>query len=91
MLLDAAQARRAMKAIEFEGYNVLLGPPPGTPRGECGALPVIRYATGAMSSFWKPTPEDLVMLNNGAHVRLDVFSAIHPPVALSVERAKELP
>lgn len=81
-----------MKAIEFEGQTILLGPPPGTPRGECGALPVIAYPERrVLSSFWKPSPEELIMLNNGAHVRLDVYGGGHPPVALSVERANELP
>lgn len=80
-----------MKAVEFEGYNLILGPPEGTPRGTIGALPVIRFPDGAMSSFWRPSPEELVMLKNGAHVRLDVHSTVHPPVALSVERAAELP
>jgi hypothetical protein len=80
-----------VRAVEFEGQTLILGPPPGTPRGSCGALPVIQFPQGVMASFWRPTPEDLIMLNNGAHVRLDVFSHTHPPVALSIERVTELP
>lgn len=79
-----------MKAIEFEGQTTLLAPPVGTKPGEIGALPVAVFP-GAYSSFWKPSAEDLVMLNNGAHVRLDVHSNGHPPVSMSVERVKELP
>lgn len=80
-----------MKPIEFEGQTALLGPPPGYPKGECGALPVIAFAGGSMSSFWKPTPEDLVMLANGACIRLDVHGGAHPPVWVGVERVAELP
>jgi len=81
-----------MKAVEFEGQTTLLGPPRGTRCGECGALPIIIFPDrGVMASFWKPSPEDLIMLNNGAHIRLDVWSGAHPPVAMSVERANELP
>lgn len=81
-----------MKAIEFEGQTTLLGPPPSMRRGDCGALPIIAYPDrGVMSSFWKPSPEDLIMLNNGAHVRLDVYGGSHPPIAMGVERANELP
>lgn len=79
-----------MKCVEFEGQTTLLGPPPGTKRGACGALPV-HIAEWGICSYWKPSPEDLALLNNGAHVRLTVHSRIHPPVSLQVERCEELP
>jgi hypothetical protein len=81
--------------VEFEGQTLLLGPPPGTPRGECGALPVMVTQGGTFqqtySSFWKPSDEDLEALKRGAHVRLDVFGGGHPPVWISVEKCTELP
>lgn len=84
-----------MKPIEFEGQTTLLAPPPGTKRGDCGALPVIIHKSGpfvvSMSSFWKPSPEDITALNSGAHIRLDVYGGQHPPVWLSVDRCAELP
>jgi hypothetical protein len=84
-----------MNPIEFEGQTVLLGPPPGTPRGECGALPVKRVQVGTFGgyfmSYWKPTPEELAALNAGAHVALAVHGGAHPPVWLDVERVVELP
>jgi hypothetical protein len=79
-----------MKPIEFEGQTTLLGPPRGSERGTCGALPVVIHER-SMASFWKPSPEDLVMLNNGAHICLEVHSHQHPPVWLSVQRVTELP
>jgi hypothetical protein len=82
-----------MKPIEFEQQTTLLGPPKDTQRGTCGALPVL-VQDGSFQSFWKPTPEDLEMLNNGGHVRLCVFGAGHPPVwvdATPAGYAKKLP
>jgi hypothetical protein len=70
-----------MKPVEFEGQTGLLAPPPGTPRGECGALPVLRQPWG-FASVWKPTPEELAVLNAGGHVRLAVHGIAHPPVRL---------
>lgn len=85
-----------MKPVEFEGQTTLLAPPPGTPRGTCGALPVkvVRDKTpfgGSMLSCWKPSPEDLAALNAGAHVVLAVYGGGHPPVWLDVQKCVELP
>lgn len=80
-----------MKPVEFEGQTIILGPPPGTPRGECGALPVARTDSGFVS-VWKPDPGDLAILNAGGHVRLAVQGGAHPPVRLDVvDGVKELP
>lgn len=83
-----------MNPVEFEGQSTLLAPPPGTPRGECGALPVQVFGGAfgfVFSSFWRPTIEELAQLNAGAHVRLAVHGAAHPPVWVDVARVKELP
>jgi hypothetical protein len=83
--------------VEFEGQTTLLAPPAGTPRGECGALPVrivpVPGSTygGHILSYWRPTPEELAELNAGAHVRLAVHGGGHPPVWIDVERCQELP
>ncbi len=75
--------------------SLLLGPPPGSPRGTCGALPVIVFKEGesitGYASFWRPSPKELAKLNAGAHVRLDIFGGGHPPVWLDVETVEELP
>jgi len=82
-----------MKAIEFEGQNMMLMPPVGSARGECGQLPVYRdREASTMSSVWKPSKEDLIALAGGAHVVLHIWSGeIHPPVSLSVQKLVELP
>lgn len=67
---------------------------PGAPRnwteanGPCGSLP-IRYQKDAFGnneciSAWKPTPEELQMLNDGGFVILSV-SGWQVPVSLYVE------
>lgn len=87
-----------MKPVEFEGQTTLLGPPPGTPRGECGALPVLIQGGGtyqaAFQSFWKPSPQDLAVLNAGGYVRLTIHGIAHPPVwvdTVTPGYTKELP
>jgi hypothetical protein len=79
-----------MKAIEFEGQDLMLNPPPGTARGTCGALPVKR-CDGRMVSVWKLEPGDLEQLQNGAHVLLHVWGKGHPPVGMSIQKMDELP
>lgn len=33
-------------------------------------------------SFWRPTPEELALLNNGGAVMLSVFGSTHAPLRL---------
>ena len=87
-----------MKAVEFKGQTTILGPPRGWDNSgnslQCGGLPTQETAeqgVRVLRSFWRPSPEDLIMLNNGAHVCLGVVGGGHPPVMLTVERAEELP
>lgn len=79
-----------MKAIEFEGQNFDWMPPRDAKRGECGQLPVFRH-DGKSISVWKLDEEDLRVLNEGGHVLLHIWSVGHPPVALTVQKMKELP
>jgi len=39
----------------------------------------------AVVTMWKPTPEELELLNSNGCVALHVHSASHPPVWVSVE------
>ena len=61
------------------------------PNLECDTLPVLfeYHQDGVKShpvvaSFWKPTPNELIMLNNGACVKLTVFGFSMQPVMLEV-------
>ena len=56
-----------MKAVEFQGETIILGPPKGWNNGDdsrlqCGGLPVqIAEDRGmpVLRSFWRPSPEEL--------------------------------
>lgn len=68
--------------------NVMLGAPPGWDKekdGECLALPVNRQP-GQFTSYWQPSPEDIARICAGGHVRLTIYSDVHPPVWLDTER-----
>lgn len=79
-----------MRAIEFEGYNLLLNPPANSERGSCGALPVFRYPD-RLCSVWKPDADELAALVDGAHICLSILGQSHPPVMLHVQKFEEMP
>lgn len=52
-------------------------------QGECCTLPVLD--TGIfMQSAWYPSPEELMLLNAGHPVVLQIWSRSHPPVSIGV-------
>jgi hypothetical protein len=82
-----------MKAVEFVGQTTVLGPPPGwdnSRNGPCGGLPVMAHG-GRLLSCWRPSAEELEMLNAGGHVVLAVVGEMHPPVSVNVAKVEELP
>lgn len=61
-------------------------------QGSCGSLPIIDQAhsgTRFMVSFWRPTKEELELLQNGGVIQLHVEGYIHPVVAMAVSEAPE--
>lgn len=80
-----------MKAIEFEGQNLMLMPPKEMKRGTCGQLPVCKTPDGRLVSVWKPCAEDLKVLQDGGHVVLHIWGLAHPPVAVEAIKMEELP
>lgn len=86
-----------MKIVEFEGQTRLLGAPKGWDQKggvECGFLPVedvnINGVAG-IRSYWKPTPEEIKLLQAGYYIALDVIGPTTSPVCISVGDCKELP
>lgn len=82
-----------MDILEFEGQTRVLGAPRNwdQQRIECGGLPIIDYEISGvpcMSSFWKPTEEELAQLNAGAHIKLTIIGQSHPPVCVEVGRCE---
>lgn len=88
-----------MKAVEFTGQSVVLGPPPGfndaPGQVKCGGLP-IRHGrdidgTPVLQSMWRPSADELAALADGACICLSIWGRGHPPVAIDVERVEVLP
>lgn len=78
-----------MNRYQHPSNNAVLGAPAGMPIDECNALPItrIQYSDGtpAVASYWKPTPDELALLNRGQAVRLTVLGGTHPPLMLGVD------
>lgn len=84
-----------MQPIQHATSNDVLAPPAGMPREECKPLFITRIwydhqfdsskAIPGVISYWKPTPQQLALLNSGAPVYLSFLGANHPPVAVGVE------
>jgi hypothetical protein len=69
-----------------------LGPPPDVSSSDCGRLFVRDVKEDGfigMKSAWKPTPEELQILNAGGCVMLTVFSSIHPMVSIGASADEE--
>ena len=76
-----------MIPIAFEGANRRLLPPQSDPNVD----PIMIFERdGQMVSVWRPSPEQLKALAEGAHVLLHVYGDRHPPVAVSVQKMKEV-
>lgn len=73
-----------MDAVKFEGMNAVYG---GPGFGNLPAKHTTDEATGrdAVVSVWKPSAEDLEILNNGGCVCLDILGG-QPPVAMWTEK-----
>jgi hypothetical protein len=55
---------------------------------DCQDLPVMTLVTAdghpSMTSFWRPSPAELELLNANGHVMLTVYGSGHPPVWVGV-------
>ena len=84
-----------MEPVQFKGQQRFLGAPRGWDQDdtECVALPVkLSEVNGlpALTSYWKPTPEELAALNAGELVKFTIIGSGQPPVLLEVERCEEI-
>lgn len=74
-----------MEFVHHPSNNMLLGAPPSMP--DCATLPATATIDGEamiITSFWRPSPEELAALNNGGFAMLSVYGQHHPPVSLAV-------
>lgn len=79
-----------MDRTQHPTNNDVLGAPKGWDQSElpCSALPITRVIADRVEhvvSFWRPTPDELKKLANGALVELWVVGHNMPPVALAVD------
>ena len=42
-----------------------------------------------MRSLWKPSPNDMAILNDGGAIRLNILGTSHPPVSVEAVREEE--
>lgn len=78
-----------MNFTHHPSTNMILGPPADMPN--CEKLPAtmtLNEETGerTITTFWKPTPEELALLNANGVIALWVWGGVHMPVWLSVEK-----
>lgn len=76
--------------------NGALGAPDGWDQDQlpCDAIAITRSTVEGypcVSSFWRPTPEELALLNAGGLVVLGVIGHTMPPVMLDVTPAEPEP
>lgn len=79
-----------MNHIKHDACNDVLGAPPGE-EAHCEALHIQRAVTSyvedaahCVCSFWKPTQQELALLNANGCVRFLVVGVNHPPIAVDV-------
>lgn len=80
-----------MNPLRHPKTNAELGKPANWDEslGECLSLPVVREPgtdkePPVLNSYWRPTPAELIALNEGGAVNLRVFGISHPVVWLGV-------
>lgn len=79
-----------MNKHQHPSNNAVLGAPQGWDQGAlpCSALPITRSDVdgfACVNSYWRPTAEELAVLNDGGSVVLSVLGTTMPPVAVSVD------
>lgn len=79
-----------MRPTQHPSNNGVLGAPEGWDQKQmpCSALAITRTdwdGIPAVVSFWKPTPEELAVLNAGGSVALWIAGQTMPPAGLSVD------
>lgn len=82
-----------MTPIQHTSCNAVLGAPRGVSIDQCKALAIrrVQYEDGAcaVQSFWKPSAEELALLNAGHPVQLELWGVTMPPALLTVAVDRE--
>ncbi len=81
-----------MKPIPIKDMTRDLAKPQGwneTIHGSCGTLPIRdepHISGNVMLSHWRPSEEELLLLNEGGIVELMVCGSLHPPVSIIAQK-----
>lgn len=78
----------------IEGATRQLGKPADWPEDKpCLTLSIrdhrLESGDNVMESAWQPTPQEVEAISAGAHIHLWVWGEGHPPVAITVDGARE--
>lgn len=77
-----------MEFINHPSCNLRLGPPRGVSDVDCGTLPVKTWQDPSlgqvMTSFWKPSAEELKALNAGGSIAINLYTRVHPMMSALV-------
>jgi hypothetical protein len=75
-----------MTPHNIKNFTAVLAPPKNwdEAKGPCAHLPIRLTMDGVMESAWKPSMDELEILNKGGVVILGILG-IHPAVCLTVE------
>jgi hypothetical protein len=77
-----------MKPTNHPHCNDVLRKPADMTDEECRDLPICR-GSEYVTSFWKPSSEELIALNGGGCVALSIMGATHPPLSVDTCRPHE--
>lgn len=82
-----------MRAVQHSSNTRVLGAPRGWDQSElpCSAIAITDTEVNGqpvIMTFWKPSEEELALLNAGGLVSLSIIGEGMPPVALLVEPTK---
>jgi len=77
-----------MKPTHHPNCNDVLRKPADMTEEECRDLPICR-SSEYVTSFWKPSSEELLALNDGGCVALSIMGATHPPLSVDTCRPYE--
>lgn len=89
---NAKKEASTMMRTQHPSNTRALGAPKDWDHGhvECGALPITDVTLAghrAMKSYWRPTTDELEILNGGGLVTLHIIMDVHPPVSVGAESA----
>ena len=79
-----------MQPTQHPSNNDVLRPPPGVSNDECRPLAITRVIyepsnLQAVVSYWKPSADELRLLNEGRAVYMSCWGQTHPPIAIGVD------